>query len=586
MKNFLTLKEFLAAHKKQYFLGIFWVFFVDLIGMITPKILGHFTDDLKAGILDRAGIWKYVGIIVAVAALTAVSRYFWRIYIMGTARTSEVYMRDKLYSHLQTLSPNFFNHNKTGDLMAHATNDLNAIRMALGPGFLSFIDPMFVLTFTLFMMIYTVGWQLTVFALAPMPFLIVVSRMFGKVIHKRFTEVQQSFGTLSDRVQESFAGARVVKTFVQEDAEIAKFTAQNTVNFKTNLKLARVNGIYNPLVQLVSTISFLIALSYGGILVVRGSITLGEFISFNTYLALMTWPMMAIGQVINIWQRASASMERINTIMTTKPEIYDEPDMIADKSDLEGSIELRNLTFTYPGSHRPVLRNLNVHVPAGKKVAIIGRTGSGKTTLLNLLLRMYNPERGQMFVDGVDINRIPLATLRENIGYVPQENFLFSKSIRDNIAFSGNGSYPQAQVEAAAALSQVHSNIIDFPEGYETMLGERGVTLSGGQKQRVSIARAVIKNPKILILDDSLSAVDTHTEEEILRGLKEIMQGRTSLIIAHRISTIKDADEILVLDDGEIIERGTHDELLDNRGLYFELYQKQLLEEQIAQSND
>ncbi|MBL0387213.1 ABC transporter ATP-binding protein [Tumebacillus sp. ITR2] len=586
MKNFITLKEFLSAHKKEYFLGIFWVFFVDLIGMITPKILGHFTDDIKAGLLDRAGVWKYVGIIVGVAALTAVSRYFWRIYIMGTARTSEVYMRDKLYSHLQKLSPNFFNHNKTGDLMAHATNDLNAIRMALGPGFLSFIDPMFVLTFTVFMMIYTVGWQLTLFALAPMPLLIVVSRMFGKVIHKRFTEVQESFGTLSDRVQESFAGARVVKTFVQEDAEIEKFTAQNRVNYKSNLKLARVNGIYNPLVQLVSTLSFLIALSYGGILVVRGSITLGEFISFNTYLALMTWPMMAIGQVINIWQRASASMQRINHIMTTQPEIHDEPDMIADKTDLDGAIELRNLTFTYPGSQTPVLKNLNVTIPAGKKVAIIGRTGSGKTTLLNLLLRMYNPDRGQMFVDGVDINRVPLETLRENIGYVPQENFLFSKSIRDNIAFSGSGSYTQAQIEAAATLSQVHGNIVDFTEGYDTMLGERGVTLSGGQKQRVSIARAVIKNPKILILDDSLSAVDTHTEEEILRGLKDIMQGRTSLIIAHRISTIKDADEILVLDDGEIIERGTHDQLLQGDGLYHELYQKQLLEEQIAQSND
>ncbi|PWK15910.1 ABC transporter ATP-binding protein [Tumebacillus permanentifrigoris] len=586
MKNFITLKEFLIAHKKEYLLGIFWVFFVDLIGLITPKIIGSFTDRLSAGTLDHAGIWKYAGIILGVAALTGVSRYFWRVYIMGTARTSEVYLRDKLYSHLQTLSPNFFNYNKTGDLMAHATNDLNAIRMALGPGFLSFIDPMFVLTFTLFMMIYTVGWQLTLLSLAPMPLLILISRMFGKVIHKRFSEVQESFGSLSDRVNESFAGARVVKTFVQEDAEIQKFTSINQVNFQRNLKLARVNGIYNPLVMLVSTFSFLIALSYGGILVVRGSITLGEFISFNTYLALMTWPMMAIGQVINIWQRASASMERINIIMNTKPEIIDGPQVRADKTDLEGSIELRNLTFTYPGTDRPVLKQLNVTIPAGKKVAIIGRTGSGKTTLLSLLLRMYNAPEGQLLIDGIDIHQIPLETLRENIGYVPQENFLFSKSIRDNIGFSGRGSYSQAQIEAAATLAQVHGNILDFTDGYDTMLGERGVTLSGGQKQRVSIARAVIKNPKVLILDDSLSAVDTHTEEEILRGLKEIMQGRTSLIIAHRISTIKDADEILILDDGEIIERGTHEELLTNTGLYYELYQKQLLEEQIASTND
>lgn len=581
MNQFQTLKEFVLAHKKEYLLGIFWVFLIDLVGVVTPKVLGVFIDHLKAGTMERAEIWKYVGLIFAMAILAALCRYYWRIYIMGTSRKAEVWLRDKFYAKLQTLSPNYFNHNKTGDLMAHATNDISAIRQAMGPGFLSAVDPVFVLLFTIVMMVYTVGIKFTVLAMLPMPVLAFLVTRFGKIIHKRFGDVQAAFGELTDRVQENFAGVRVVKTFVQEDAEIEKFTRQNQENFKANMKLTRINGIYNPMVQFISTISFLIALSYGGILVVRGEITLGEFVTFNTYLAMLTWPMMAIGWVINMWQRGAASMERINQVLHTQAEIYDEPDMLAEKTDLEGSIEFRRLTFTYPSARQPVLYDIDLKIPAGKTVALIGRTGSGKTTLMNLLLRLYNPERGQVFIDGVDINRIPLATLRENIGYVPQENFLFSKTIRDNIGFSGEG-YSQETVEAAAKFAQVHQNIVDFKDGYDTMLGERGVTLSGGQKQRVSIARAVIKNPKILILDDSLSAVDTHTEEEILRGLKQIMQNRTSLIIAHRISTIKDADEIIVLDEGRILQRGTHEELLEMKGLYYELYQKQLLEDKIA----
>jgi ATP-binding cassette subfamily B multidrug efflux pump len=583
MKEFITLKEFFIAHKKSFLLGIFWVFFVDVIGLITPKVLGLFVDDLKNGSLDRGGTLIYAAVILGAAVFSAVARYYWRIYIMGNARKAEVYLRDKFYQHLQTLSPNYFNHHKTGDLMAHATNDLNAIRMALGPGFLSAVDPAFVLTFTIIMMIYTVGWQLTLAALAPMPFLALIVTMFGRIIHKRFGEVQAAFGSLTDRVQENFAGVRVVKSFVQEEAEIGKFTQENRENLKANLKLIKVNGIYNPVVQMVSALSFLIAFAYGGILVIRGAITLGDFVAFNTYLGLMTWPMMAIGWVINMWQRGAASMKRINEVLNTAAEITDAEDA-ANMDELCGNIEFNNLTFTYPGAEKPVLKNINLKVEAGKTVAIIGRTGSGKSTLMNLLLRLYNPPEGALYLDGVDILKVPLKTLRENIGYVPQENFLFSKTIRDNIAFSGDG-YTQEQIEAAAALAQVHHNIVDFEQGYDTMLGERGVTLSGGQKQRVSIARAVIKNPKILILDDSLSAVDTHTEEEILKRLKKIMQNRTSLIIAHRISTIKDADEILVLDDGEIIERGTHAQLLSQGGLYYELYQKQLLEEKIA-AND
>lgn len=588
MKPFLTLREFIYAHRREYLLGIFWVFFVDLLGLVTPRLLGHLIDDLKAGGLDKAGVLYYVALILGIAVLVAVSRYYWRIYIMGTGRKAEIWLRDRFYAHLQKLSPNFFNHHKTGDLMANATNDLNAIRMTLGPGLLSAVDPTFVLTFTILMMLYTVGWKLTLFALLPMPVMVITVTLFGRLIHKRFGEVQAAFGSLTDRVQENFAGVRVVKTFVQEDAEIAKFTAENTNNYNANLRLIQVNGIYNPLVQFVGALSFLIALSYGGILVVRGEITLGEFVAFNTYLALMTWPMMAIGFVINLYQRGAASMERINEILHTEPDIADAP-LTLEKATLDGSIEFNRLTFTYPGTDTPVLKDITFRIEPGQTVALIGRTGSGKSTILNLLLRLYSPEPGQLLLDGVDIRSIPLATLRTEIGYVPQENFLFSKTIRDNIGFAGQPSgqpFTQEQIEAAAALAQVHGNITDFPHSYDTMLGERGVTLSGGQKQRVSLARAVIKNPKILLLDDSLSAVDTHTEEEILRGLKQVMENRTSLIVAHRISTIQEADEILVLDQGQIVERGRHDDLLARRGIYYEIYQKQLLEERIAREVD
>lgn len=585
MNHFVTLKEFLVAHRREYLLGVFWLFFVNVIGVITPKVLGTFIDELTLGHLGTSDIILYCGIILGTAALACLARYFWRIYIMGSSRKAEIWLRDKFYAHLQTLSPNYFNHNKTGDLMANATNDLNAVRMALGPGFLSAVDPAFLLTFALIMMVETVGWQLTLFAMLPMPVLAILVTYFGKIIHKRFGHVQAAFGDLSDNVQENFAGMRVVKSFVQEDAQIEKFTVQNRENFKANLSLIKVNGIYNPLIQYISMLSFLIAFAYGGTLVVQGAITLGDFVAFNSYLALMTWPMMAIGWVINLWQRGSASMERLNNVLYAQPEIYDGVDVVREKDDLGGTIEFRNLTFTYPGGDRPILRNINLTIEAGQTVALIGRTGAGKSSLVSLLLRQYNPPNGQLLLDGVDINRIPLHTLREHIGVVPQENFLFSKTIRDNIGFSGKG-YDQLEIEEAASLAQVHDNIAAFTSGYDTMLGERGVTLSGGQKQRVSIARAVIKNPKILILDDSLSAVDTHTEEEILRGLKRIMEHRTSLIIAHRISTIKDADEIVVLDDGAILERGTHDQLLAHGGLYYELYQKQLLEEKIASSSD
>lgn len=545
--------------------------------LMIPGLLGDFTDQLSLGTLDTNGLFGYVRTIGIIGLTIGFSRFMWRIFIIGTSRKLEHFLRNKLVGHLQKLSPSYFNHHKTGDLMAHATNDINAIRMAFGQGVIMTTDAIVISTITVFLMINQVGVQLTFIAMIPLPFLATGARLMGKLIHKRFRSVQEAFSNLTDKAQENLSGIRVVKAFVQEDAEINKFNeaSQNHVNM--NMRLIRIWGALHPLIQVISTFSMLLVLGFGGRAVIYGDISIGDFVAFNSYLGMMIWPMMAIGWVMNVIQRGAASMDRINAILLERPEIRDANDAV--DLDVKGEIEFKDLTFSYEKGE-PALKNINLKIPQGKTVAIIGRTGSGKTTLVSLLLRLANPPKGTMFIDGVDINKIKLKALRESIGYVPQDNFLFSATISENIAFALDD-YTDEQVVEAAKFAQVYDNIMDFPETFETMMGERGVTLSGGQKQRVSIARAIIKDPSILILDDSLSAVDTHTEEEILKGLKTIMASRTSIIISHRVSTVKEADEILVLEDGGIVERGTHDQLLEHEGLYYQLHLKQLLEEKL-----
>jgi len=580
MGNYKTLKDFFIQNKSRYILGIVWLLAVDIIQLVVPQIFKKITDLLGDQLLTSQDLLKYAGYIVLTGLGVGLGRYFWRVYIQGTARLLEYHIRNKLFGHLQTLSTNYFNNHKTGDLMAHATNDINAVRAALGQGIVMIIDAIFITVAALVMMIRTTNIQLTILALFPLPFLAFIVGRFGKIIHNRFRDVQEAFSNLTDKTQENFTGIRVVKSFVQEKEEIAKFTESNKLNFLMNVKLVRVWGMFFPLVQFISSISFLVVIWYGGTLVIRGDISLGDFIAFNSYLGLLVWPMMAIGWVINIIQRGSASMERLNVIFNEEPEIFDSKDVV-DKETVNGEIEFKNVCFKYPDSSEYALKNINFKIPQGSTLAIIGKTGSGKTTLINILLRLYNTEEGEILVDNININKVPLKTLRENIGYVPQDNFLFSSTIEDNIAFAFENKVDYEEVVKAAKIAEVYDNIMDFPNKFDTILGERGVTLSGGQKQRTAIARALIKNPSILILDDSLSAVDTQTEERILASLKSFMESRTTILIAHRISTLKNANEIIVLDEGSIIERGTHHELLELEGVYKDLYEKQLLEDKI-----
>jgi len=583
LTNFKSLKYFFIEHKWAYILGVVWLIFVDVLQLILPEILRTFTDDLQANLIGRQEIFRYGLYMLIIGFLLAFFRFLWRIYIIGTSRKLEFELRNKLFSHLLKLSTNYFNKSKTGDLMAHATNDINAVRMALGPGIVMVVDAVFITVIATFMMFFTTDVRLTVLALFPLPFLAFASGRFGKTINLRFRKVQESFSSLTETVQENLSGIRVVKTFVQEEKEVDKFAAKNQNVFDKQMHLIKIFGVFQPLIMAISSLSYLIVIVYGGTLVINRVISLGDFIAFNSYLALLIWPMMAAGWVVNILQRGSASMARINTILDVEPEIVDRKDAVSIEK-LRGDIHFDNTFFKFPDTEEYALKNFNLKISAGSTIGVIGRTGSGKSTVASLLLHLFEAQEGEIRVDGLPIEKIKIESLRNHIGYVDQDSFLFSTTVADNIAF-GVDEASQEEVERVAKIAQVHDNIMDFPEGYKTFVGERGVTLSGGQKQRISIARALIKDPQILILDDSLSAVDTDTEGKILNHLKKEMESKTSIIIAHRISTIKDCDNIVVLDEGEILEEGTHEELLKNKQLYFELYEKQLLEEEIKKEN-
>jgi len=578
-----TYLSFFKKYKGRYILGVIWLIIVDGLQLIIPKLLGNITDKIKYDLLDTTGLIKYAGLIIILALGTAIFRFLWRYFIFGTGRLIEKNIREDFYNKLQSLSTRYFNDHKTGDLMAHATNDINAVRMAMGPGIVMIADAVFLTTATIGILIFTIDIRLTLLALIPLPFLSLMAVKFGKIIHSKYKKVQKSFSNMSDKAQENFAGIRVVKAFAQEKEEIDKFAESNRENYEKNVDMFKYSSLFHPLVQFISALSFLIVIGYGGILVIRGTISLGDFVAFNSYLGMLTWPMMALGLVINHLQRGQASLDRLNVIFNEKEDIFDQ-NIDENIKEIKGKIEIKDLDFKYSDSEEYALKNINLNINPGETAAFIGRTGSGKTTLVNLLLRLYNVEEEKIFIDGNDINDIPLAVIRKNIGYVPQDNFLFSNTINKNIAFANPTNMSQDEIIKASKDAQVYENIIEFPDKFKSLLGERGSNVSGGQKQRISIARALIKNPKILILDDSLSAVDTQTEERILESLEEIMKGKTSILISHRISTIKNADKIFVFDEGKLIEKGNHEDLLKNEKLYYDLYQKQQLEEKIANS--
>jgi ATP-binding cassette subfamily B protein len=515
--------------------------------------------------------------LLLIAALSAIFLYITRQVIIGASREIEFDLRNDLFANLERQSPNFYHTHRTGDIMARTTNDLNAVRQLLGPAIMYSANTI-VFTAAALPFMYRISPRLTFFAFVPLPLASVLVQYFGNRIHRRFERIQAMFSDISAKAQENFSGARLIRAFAQEEAEIASFETANREYIRRSLYLVRLMAMLWPTLEFVLGLSLMITLLVGGHEVVSHRISVGQFTAFNVYMVQLTWPMIAVGWVVNLFQRGTASVVRIDELLKHKPAIADEPAASAALAD--GDIEFRHLNFAYPNGPT-VLHDINLHVPAGTSLAIVGPTGSGKSTLVSLIPRLQDAAPGSVLIDGEPIRRFTLAELRSNIGFVPQETFLFSDTIRQNIAFGVPGA-TEAQVQEAAVVAHISTEILEFPRGFDTMVGERGVTLSGGQKQRTSIARAVIRDPRILILDDALASVDTYTEERILAGLRQSMEGRTTIFISHRISTARNADQIAVLVNGRIAELGTHDELLARNGYYTSLFEKQRLEEELS----
>jgi ATP-binding cassette subfamily B protein len=570
-----TFLRYLGEHKIRIALGVFVVGLSAFVAVLSPLLIGRIVDALTQGEpLDS--VVRLAALMVALAAVESALRGFGRWRILDASRRVEYRMRNDLLAHLQTMHLGYFQHQRIGDLMARLTNDLQAVRQMVGFGILMLTNTLLTLVFT-FVWMFGVDTKLALVTLILTPISSYTFWTVGRRVSKRFEELQSQFGDLSAKAQENFSGIRVVKAFSQEEPEIRSFAAVNRDYLDKAVSLAKWNGLLWPLMGLLLGGAVLAILYIGGQDAIDGRLTIGQLVQFLAYLQLISWPMIALGEVVNLVQQGWASLVRLQTLYDARASVTDPIDPV--ETSIRGAIEVRGVSFAYGQSI--VLRDVSFSVPAGGSLAIVGPTGSGKSTLVNLLPRLFDAQQGEILIDGIDLRRYPLAVLRRAVGYVPQETFLFSVPLRENVGFGTDHPLTAEELEWAGEISQLGKDVADFPARYDTMIGERGVTLSGGQKQRTAIARAVAKDPRILILDDALSAVDTYTEAEILKRLRGVMRERTSIVVAHRISTVKDADEILVLGDGRIAERGTHRELLERGGLYARMYRRQLLEEEL-----
>ncbi|EXJ24147.1 Lipid A export ATP-binding/permease protein MsbA [Alkalibacterium sp. AK22] len=575
MGIFKRLSWFFRKEKRSYLTGIAALIIVAVLQLIPPRIIGIVVDEIQMGIITTESLVMWLAILASTAVGQYILRYSWRVRIWGNAAKLEQIVRKQLFDHFTNMDNQFFQKYRTGDLMAHATNDLRGLRMVAGGGILTMADAISVGLTTLLAMIFIVDWRLTLLAIIPLPLLALTSRVLGKKLHLRFRDAQAAFSHLNDKVQESIQGIKVIKTFGQETEDIEQFSRQTDNVVVKNKAVYKVDSLFDPAITFIMGISYFLTIFIGGTLISAEEISVGDFVTFINYIGMLVWPMFAIGRLFNIIERGSASYDRIESLLREETSIAERQGAI--DRPVSGNLTFDLSNFSYPDEEGPTLSDIRFTLEAGGTLGLVGKTGAGKTTILKLLLREYDDYKGSIRYGGFDIRDYTLDALLKHVGYVPQDNYLFSDTIRENIRFA-DPTLDQQAVEAAAKLADIHDDILGLPNGYDTEVGERGVSLSGGQKQRISIARAILINPELMILDDSLSAVDAKTEESILSGLKDLRQGQTTIIAAHRISSVMHAEEIIVVDNGEIIERGTHQQLLQKAGWYKEMYEQQQLE--------
>ncbi len=580
MKQLKSVLPYVQRYRRGLAVGLLFVALSNAAPAATPWLTGLAIDAMQQTGTTSRTILQLAAIVVGVNVLNAFARFGMRQMLNGISRRIENDLREDFFAHLTRLDATFYGTTRTGDLMSRATNDTQAVRMAVGPGIMYLVNTVITTALSLaFMLRYSP--KLTAVAIVPLLLLPFVMVYFGRVIHRQFDHIQEQFGVLSTMVQENLTGVRIVRAYVQETAQADAFDALNHAYMKQNMDLAKTSSVFHPLLTVLTGIGLLAVMWYGGIEAMRGTISLGDFVAFSTYLVMLTWPMIALGWVVNLFQRGAASMARIDRIMNTLPAVVTTASP-RQLDDIRGHLEFRNVSFRYPGTSRDVLADVSFVIPAGSTTALVGPTGSGKSTIIALLTRQYDPTAGAILLDGVPLRDLPIPTLRSAFGLVPQEAFVFSETIRDNIGFGIDDPAGHGRVEHAADVAQLSETIAGFPLGFDTLLGERGVNLSGGQRQRTTLARAIARDPAVIILDDALSAVDTHTEKQILQGLRAELAERTAVIVSHRVSAVMDADQILVLDRGTILERGRHPDLVATGGLYATLLRRQLLEETLA----